>query len=93
VERETYQNYEELLNPLRAERHNEPRDPARRLEMAADIISTHAPKPPRSLTSNRARGGSYRPSPVALVDNREVVSESSAGKPKGRAKASKKRAS
>ena len=78
---------------MRRERHNESLDRARRLEMAADMISTHGPKPPRSLTSNRARGGSYRPYPVALVDNREVVSESSAGKPKGRAKASKKRAS
>jgi hypothetical protein len=55
---------------LRRERHNESLDRARRLEMAADMISTHAPKPPRALSAQRVRGsaeaGSYRVAPLMV---------------------------
>ena len=74
---------EEVVGPLRSERHNESLDNARRLLYAADLISTDAPQPPRSLTgrsgAGRGSGGSllsHRPAPVMIGGERETIKQS-----------------
>jgi hypothetical protein len=60
---------EEIVDPLRGDSHREMLDKARRLEYAADLISSTAPKPPRALTKvQRARVGTYRTAGVVLPD-------------------------
>jgi hypothetical protein len=59
---------EELLHPLRDDRHHESLDRARRLEHYADMISTKAPGVPKTLTqtAKRGRNMNYRPAPFAV---------------------------
>jgi hypothetical protein len=48
---------EDLVDGFRADRHRDALDQARRYQLAADSITSAAPKPPKALGTTRNRGG------------------------------------
>jgi hypothetical protein len=59
---------EDVLHRLRDDRHHQSLDRARRLEYAADMISTTPPKPPKSLMAKAQAGRDInrRPAPFLV---------------------------
>ena len=60
---------EEIIDPLRDEKHRESLDKARRLAWFSDMVSTSAPELPRKLDARKPKRvpGSYSSAPSALV--------------------------
>ena len=84
---------EEVVGPIRSDRHNESVDRARRLEYAADVISTKAPQPPRSIVGRSPRRGrdganlhTHRIAPALLGGEREVIPQETRCRGSSRAK-------